>query len=314
MQIRRRFFPSALLLLAVSLISALPLRAAESKEAAPATNGNPYRVDPAFPSLPPNIKLGAVSGVAIDASGNVLVFNRAEPPILVFTPDGKFLRSFGDKLFTGTHGIRLDGDGNVWTTDYMDHRVMKLSPEGKVLLTLGEKDKPGADEKHFNRPTDIAFATNGDFYISDGYGNSRVVQFDKDAKFIRAWGKKGKGDGEFHLPHAVRIDSKGQIYVGDRENNRIQVFSPEGKFIRKIEGVAPYGLFITKDDILFVADGRANEVVKMTSGGQVLARWGSKGRKPGSFDLPHCIAVGADGSVYVGDITGKRIQRFLPTK
>jgi DNA-binding beta-propeller fold protein YncE len=270
-----------------------------------------YRVDPAFPQLPPEIKLGAVSGVAIDAAGNILVFNRAEPPILVFSPDGKFLRGIGDKLFTSSHGLRIDADGNLWTTDWMDHRVLKLSPDGKVLQTFGEKNKPGVGADHFNKPTDIAFAANGDVYISDGYGNSRVAQFDKTGKFIREWGTRGKADGQFHLPHAIRIDSKGNVYVGDRENNRIEVFSPEGKFIRKIEGIAPYGLFITKDDVLFIADGRANEVVKMSSDGKVLARWGSKGKTPGKFELPHCVAVGADGAVYVGDINGKRIQKFV---
>jgi DNA-binding beta-propeller fold protein YncE len=278
--------------------------------AAPA--GEAYKLDATFPQLPPDVKLGAVSGVATDAAGNVLVFHRGEPPILVFEPGGKFIRSMGKGLFSSPHGLRVAPDGNVWVTDNFNHTVLKLSPEGKVLLTLGVKDRRGVDERHFDRPTDIAFAKNRDVYVSDGYGNSRVVKFDKDGKFLLAWGSKGDKDGEFNLPHAVRVDSKGQVYVGDRENNRIQVFDPEGKFIRKIEGVAPFGLFITKGDTLFVADGRANRVVKMTAEGKVLASWGEKGTGPGQFDLPHGVAVGADGAVYVCDINGKRVQKFAP--
>jgi DNA-binding beta-propeller fold protein YncE len=279
---------------------------------APAPAGEAYKLDASFPQLPADVKLGAVSGVATDAAGNVLVFHRGEPPILVFEPSGKFIRSMGKGLFSSPHGLRLDREGNVWVTDNFNHTVMKLSPEGKVLLTLGVRDRRGVDERHFDRPTDIAFAANGDVYVSDGYGNSRVVKFDKDGKFLLAWGTKGAGDGEFNLPHAVRLDSKGRVYVGDRENNRIQVFDAGGKFIRKIEGVAPFGLFITADDTLFVADGRANRVVKMTSEGNVLASWGEKGTGPGQFDLPHGVAVGADGAVYVCDINGKRVQKFVP--
>ena len=205
----------------------------------------------------------------------------------------------------------MDRDGNLWVTDNVNHTVLKLSPEGKVLLTLGVRDRRGEDERHFNRPTDVAFAANGDVYVSDGYGNSRVVKFDKNGKFLLAWGKKGVGDGEFNLPHAVRVDSKGHVYVGDRENNRIQVFDADGKFIRKIEGVAPFGLFITKDDILVVADGRANRVVRMTADGKLLDAWGEKGTGPGQFDMPHGVTVGEGDAVYVCDINGKRVQKFV---
>jgi DNA-binding beta-propeller fold protein YncE len=274
--------------------------------------GETYKLDPGFPELPPEVKLGAVSGVATDSRGEVLVFHRGEPPILVFEPSGKFVRAFGKGLFASAHGLRVDRDDNVWVTDNMNHTVLKLNPEGKVLLTLGERNRPGDDERHFNRPTDVAFAKNGDFYVSDGYGNSRVVKFDRDGKFLLSWGRKGKADGEFDLPHAVRVDSKGNVYVADRENDRIQVFDPNGKFLRKMGGVAPFGLFITREDTLFVADGRANRVVKMTAEGKLLASFGEKGTAPGQFDMAHAVTVGRDGAVYVCDINGKRVQKFVP--
>jgi DNA-binding beta-propeller fold protein YncE len=278
----------------------------------PASKPAAYTPDPAFPQLPPEVKLAAVSGVALDRKGDVFVFHRGDPPILVFDAAGKHLRSIGKAgQFAMAHGLRFDNDGNLWTTDSANHTVHKFSPEGKLLLTLGVPNKPGADEKHFNRPTDIAFAANGDFFVADGYGNSRVVKFDKDGRFLMTWGKKGRGDGEFNLPHAIRIDSKGHVYVGDRENNRIQVFDANGKFIRKIEGFAPYGLFITPEDILFVADGRANQILKMTGDGKLLASWGEKGSGPSQFEMPHAIAVGADGAVYVTEINGKRVQKYV---
>ena len=278
----------------------------------PTTRPSLYKLDRAFPQLPPGIKLAAVSGVALDRKGDVFVFHRGDPPILVFDAAGKHLRSIGKAgQFAMAHGIRFDNDGNLWTTDSANHTVQKFSPDGTLLQTLGVRNKPGNDQTHFNRPTDIAFAPNGDFFVADGYGNSRVVKFDKDGRFLLTWGTKGRGDGEFNLPHAIRIDSKGNVYVGDRENNRVQVFDVNGKFIRKIEGFAPYGLFITTEDILLVADGRANRILKMTIDGKLLASWGEKGKGPGQFEMPHGIAVGVDGAVYVTEINGKRVQKYI---
>ena len=273
--------------------------------------GANYRVVAGFPQLPSGWTLGAVSGAATDSKGNVIVFHRGEHPILFFDRSGKYLRSFGEGLFKSAHGLRLDKGENIWVTDNANHTVTKFSYEGKVLLSLGVKDVPGEDDKHFNKPTDVAFTPNGDFFVSDGYGNSRVVKFNQEGKFLLAWGKKGKGEGEFNLPHAVRLDSKGQVYIADRENDRVQVFDQNGKFLRQFGGFAPFGLYITSDDRLFVADGRANRVLKMTLDGKILAAWGGLGSEAGNFNLPHGITVGGDGAVYVTEINGKRLQKFI---
>ncbi|HEV8607084.1 MAG TPA: peptidyl-alpha-hydroxyglycine alpha-amidating lyase family protein [Tepidisphaeraceae bacterium] len=270
-----------------------------------------YKLDPTFPQLPKEIKLAEVSGVAINSSGDIFIFHRGQRPIIAFDKSGKFLRTFGEGT-KSAHGLRCDPADNVWASDVVAHTVTQFSPDGKTLLTLGEKDAPGEDEKHFNKPTDIAFAPNGDIFISDGYGNSRVVKFDKTGKYLLAWGKKGTGDGEFNTPHAVRFDSKGNLFVGDRENDRIQVFDQTGKFLRTFGGFAPFGLFITPDDTLFVADGRAHRVLKMTLEGKTLDTFGELGPEPGHFFLPHGIAVDKDGAVYVTEINGKRIQKFAP--
>ncbi len=280
--------------------------------AVPSQGAAPYQLDTNFPRLPPGIKLDAVSAVAVDFTGNIAVIHRGREPILIFTPTGKFLRSFGNGLFDSTHGLRRDTKGNLWTTDNKNHTVLKFGHDGKLLLTLGKRNMSGDDDGHFNRPADIAFAKNGNIFIADGYGNSRVVKLDASGKFLHAWGRKGKGPGEFNLPHAIRIDSKGHVYVGDRENDRVQVFDQNGKFIRQFGGFAPYGLEITKDDYLFVADGRANKVMKITLEGKVLAQWGTLGSEPGNFNMPHGITVANDGTVYVTEIRGKRVQKFVP--
>ena len=274
-----------------------------------------YRLVRGFPQMPPGVKLGAVSGVATDAESHVLVFHRgdADRPVLVFDDQGKFIRSFGAGLFTSTHGLRVDPQGNVWATDNANHTVVKFNPDGKVLMTLGEKDVPGEDERHFNKPTDVAFAANGDFYVSDGYGKSRVVKFDKSGTFLLAGGRKGAGEGEFNLPHAVRLDSEEKVYVADRENKRVQVFDADGRFVRQFaQGVAPYGLFVTPDDTVFIADGVTHKVFKMTREGKVLSEWGGGGREPGKFLMPHGLTVSADGAVYVAEVTGARVQKFVP--
>jgi DNA-binding beta-propeller fold protein YncE len=282
-----------------------------------AEDSDAYRLVRGFPKLPPGVTLGAVSGVATDTADNLYVFHRGDPakPILVFDKSGIFVRSFGDGRFISTHGLRIDPDGNVWCTDSENHTVVKFSPDGKVLMTLGERDVKGEDDRHFNRPTDVAFAANGDVFVSDGYGNSRVLKFDKSGKFLLAWGRKGTGPAEFDTPHQVRLDSKGNVFVADRENKRIQVFAPDGKFIRQLgEGIAPYGLFITPTDDLFVADGLKHEVLKLDHDGKVLLRWGGGGREPGKFLLPHGLNVGRDGAVYVGEITNARLQKFEPAR
>lgn len=277
-----------------------------------ATGDLPYRLDPTFPQLPADLKLEAVSGVTTDDDGNVLLFHRGRQPILAFTAAGKYLQSFGAGLFDSTHGLRRDAAGNIWTTDNKNHTVVKLGPAGKVLLTLGRRDVKGETDKLFDRPADIAFGIGGEVFVADGYGNSRVVKLDRKGKFLLAWGKKGKGIGEFDLPHSIRIDSRGLVYVGDRENDRVQVFTQDGKFVRQFGGFAPYGLHITPDDQLFVADGRANKVMVMTLAGEVLHEWGVLGSEPGNFNLPHGITVAADGAVYVTEIRGKRVQKFVP--
>src|SRR5688572_6937041 len=281
---------------------------------AAAEDASSYRVVRGFPKPPPGLTIGAVSGVATDAADNVYAFHRGDAarPILVFDKFGAFLRSFGGGHFISTHGLRIDPEGNVWGTDSENHTVVKFAPDGKVLMTLGERDVKGEDERHFNRPTDVAFAANGDVYVADGYGNSRVVKFDKSGKFLLAWGRKGTGQSEFDAPHQVRLDSKGDVYVADRENKRIQVFTPEGKFIRQFaQGIAPYGLFITPRDEVFVADGLKHEVLKLDKHGKVLLRWGGGRREPGKFFLPHGLHVGRDGAVYVGEITNARMQKFV---
>jgi DNA-binding beta-propeller fold protein YncE len=270
-----------------------------------------YHVVPDFPQLPQGMRLAGVSGVAVDSKGNVLIFHRGPEPIVVFEPSGKFIRAFGKGLFKSAHGLRIDKDDNIWTTDNADHTVIKLDHDGKVLMTLGERGVPGEDDRHFNKPADIAFGDNGDFFVADGYGNSRVVKFDKTGKFLLAWGTKGKGEGQFVIPHAVRIDSKGQVYVGDRENDRIQVFDQQGKFIRQFGGFAPFGVFITPADELLIADGRANQVHRMTLEGKILESWGKRGPEAGNFFMPHGIAMGADEAIYVTEIDGKRVQKFV---
>jgi len=270
-----------------------------------------YTPVPDFPQLPTDLELGAATGVEMDREGNLLVFHRNKTPILVLTPEGKFLRSFGADFFDSAHGLRCDPEGAIWTTDNKNHTVIKFSPVGEALLTLGKRDVEGADTSHFNKPADIAFAKNGNIFIADGYGNSRVVRTNPKGEFEFAWGEKGSGKSQFDLPHAIRIDSKGLVYVGDRENDRIQVFDQNGKFIRLFGGFAPFGMHITPDDRLFIADGRANEVLVMTLEGEILHRFGSKGSKSGQFNMPHGIAVDKDGAIYVAEVNNKRIQKFV---
>ena len=225
-----------------------------------------YRVNIRFgeepeDTMPNGWKFGRVSAVATDSAGNVYVFQRGKKadPLIVFDSAGRYLRSWGRGMFGNPHGLRVDRNDNVWVTDNGDHQVMKFTSTGKLLLTLGIKGKAGTDDRTFNRPTDIAFAPNGDFYVSDGYGNSRVVKFSRDGKYLFAWGKPGKGPGEFQVPHSVAVDSKGTVYVSDRENNRIQIFDSDGHYLRQWTHLgATQSIFITPQDETWIITHRNN--------------------------------------------------------
>lgn len=261
----------------------------------------------------PGYGTAAVSAVATDRQGRVFVFQRAPEPVLIFQRDGTFVRAWGAGEFTSPHGCRFDPEGNLWLTDNADHRVLKYTPEGKLLATFGTKGQAGEDATHFNKPTDIAFAPNGDVYISDGYGNSRVVRFSHEGKYLGAWGRKGTGEAEFNLPHSVVIDRTGKVYVADRENARVQVFTPEGKYLTQWRDTGhPYGLYLTPEQRLYLTDGLANTLSVFDLTGKRLSRMGSAGAGAGEYQLPHLLTVDDQGAVYVCEVNGKRVQKLLP--
>lgn len=211
---------------------------------------NNYQLLRNWPNLPDSFKLGNPTGIGIDTNQNIFIFHRADRawPLIGSMPDtyissktilmldrdsGKILNSWGDSLFIMPHGLTVDMNNNIWVTDVGLHQVFKFSHEGNLLMSLGEAKIPGNDSSHFNLPTDVAVTKNGSFYVSDGYGNSRVVKFSSTGQYLFEWGKKGDKEGEFNLPHAIDLDNKGNLYVADRENSRVQVFAPTGKFIKQ---------------------------------------------------------------------------------
>ena len=272
-----------------------------------------YEVDADWPLLPPGWNFGEVPGVAADSRGHVFVFHRGEHPIMEFAPDGRMIRSWGEGLFLRPHAVRVDPEGNIWTVDNDTHQVLKMDSSGRVRMVVGRREEGAETEENFNRPTDVAFAPNGDFYVSDGYVNSRVVRFSKEGRYITAWGKKGDGEGEFNIPHAIAVDRQGRVYVGDRENYRVQIFDPDGNFLTQWRHVgAPWGLELRPDDTLFIADGYNDRILKVTLEGKVLGAFGTNGRMPGELNFAHHLAIDPSGNIFVSEIKNHRAQKFSP--
>ena len=273
-----------------------------------------FKLVPNWDQLPAGWYYDEASWVAIDAKGHVYVFNRGPHNIIEYEPNGKFVRSFGEGMFTRTHGARFDSEGNLWGVDVNGHTILKLDPQGRVKMVLGRKNAEGKndDPTLFNRPADAFVAPNGDIYVADGYGNSRVVKFNKDGKFLKAWGKKGTGPGEFNLVHTVAMDSRGRVYVGDRENYRIQIFDSEGNFLNQWTNIgSPWSIDITTDQRIFMADGHNNDVLILNLEGQILGKIGTPGKMPGEFIHSHGIAVTPDGKdFYVAETVNWRVQKF----
>jgi DNA-binding beta-propeller fold protein YncE len=274
----------------------------------------PYRVVPNFFKFSKANVAGEASGVAVNSKGHIFLFQRTKPMLAEYDAKGNFVQSIGDGLFSHPHGLRIDADDNLWTTDDGSHLVLKLDPAGNVLLVLGRINTGAEANWLFNKPADVAFAKNGDIYVADGYGNSRVVKFDRDGNFIKAWGKYGTGIGEFNLPHSVAVDNQGRVYVGDRENQRIQIFDSDGKFIQQWTGIGyPYGLLITQDQHVWMVDGGYDRIVELDQNGKILGAFGEPGHKPGQMAWAHFMAIGPDQTIYVADVLNWRFQVFSRT-
>jgi DNA-binding beta-propeller fold protein YncE len=268
-------------------------------------------------TLPDGWRFGRVSAVGVDKAGNVYAVQRGPKadPVVVFDASGKFLRSWGKGLFSIPHGLRIDRNEHVWITDVGYHMVMEFTAEGKLLRSWGAKGEPGATKDSFNGPTDIAFLPNGDFLVTDGYGNSRVVKFSGNGKYLLEWGKRGKGPGEFDTPHAVVVDSHRNVYVSDRENNRIQIFDANGKFLRQWTNLgATQGMDISPQDELWIITHRNNEenLSYDTLAGRIMRIDIATGNILGSMESPgHWLALGRNGDIYIASLTGNIFRWYL---
>jgi sugar lactone lactonase YvrE len=272
-------------------------------------------------TFPAGTTMGAAASVAFDSKGHLWVLNRGTQPLVEFDTTGKFIRAFGEGLFTRTHGLRFDRDGNIWVTDVGAHIVVKMNPEGQTLLTLGTKGEAGAwDEatgsRHLNQPNDIAFSRSGDVFIVQGHtpgaaGDPRVLKFDKTGRFIKSWGGKGKEPGKFEVAHGIAIDAKGLLWVTDRENQRIQIFDADGKFIKELKYAGlPCALDIG-NQYIYMVNGFAGQVLRLDLNGKVLAATGKPGKGVGEFGEAHFIAVSPKGELYVADSVNSAVQKFV---
>ena len=300
---------TARLLVAVVLFAPLSAPLPRGLEAAELT----YQLVDNWAQLPAGTKWGTMTAVDVDSKGAIYVLQRSEPSqVMVFDSTGKWLRSWGNGMFKTAHGLRIDREDNVWVTERELHQVFKFSPDGRLLLALGKKGVPGDNNSTdaFNGPSDLVFGRNGDVFVSDGEStNTRVVTFSKNGTFIRFWGTKGSGPGQLDVPHSIVMDSNERLYVADRANKRVQMFESDGRYVGQMTNVGqPYGLAMTKDNILFVADGsQGNEKVTIVDPKtrQVL------GSILDGMVGAHMLSVDAGGNLYVAEVRGESVKKFV---
>jgi streptogramin lyase len=317
------------------LAGAIVLIAAVALATAGAQSGNlpnPYHEVAAWAKLPAGVMWGGVISVDPAPNGDVWVFHRSDPPILRFDQSGKVVKSFGAGLFAQAHGMTVDRDGNVWVTDAQTkdgkgQQVFKFSPDGKVLMTLGKAGVAGDGTDVFSGPSDVVVASNGDIFVADGHiaGTSigRIVKFSKDGKFIKAWGKRGKGPGEFDTPHAMAMDSRGRIFVADRGNSRIQIFDQDGRFIDQWKQFGrPSGVYIDKNDTIYVADSQSNAAqnpgftrgirIGSAKDGTVTAMVPFVEPDPDKNNNAGSEGVAADakGNLYAAEVTTEMLKKY----
>jgi DNA-binding beta-propeller fold protein YncE len=275
-----------------------------------------YEVAEGWGELPEGWIFTQVAGVAADSQDRVYVFNRGKHPVIIFDRDGKLLNSWGEGVFKTPHGIYIGPDDHIYLADCGNHTVRKFTSDGKLLMTLGTEDQPGTNGSPFNRPTGVALSRSGEIYVSDGYGNRRVHKYSPDGKLLLSWGEEGNGIGQFALPHGVFVDRQDRVYLADRENHRIQIFTPQAEFIAQwtdFREHKPCTIFIDGDDIVYVPELHQRMSI-LNLDGEVLARWGKDEptHEAGQFFAPHTACTDSRGDLYVGEVLeGQRIQKFV---
>ena len=285
--------------------------------------------------VPASCRWSEVTAAATDSRDRVYVFNRGPRPVLIFDRTGTFLNAWDEPTFARPHGIFIGPDDCVYCTDDLDHTVRKFTPEGKLLLTLGTSGKPsntGATSVDFRTiqkagapfhfPTNLALSPEGEMYVTDGYGNARVHKFSVEGQLLCSWGEPGSGPGQFQVPHGIAVDQHGTVYVADRENSRIQLFTPGGKYVAEWKDVIrPCQVFIDSIGNVYVAelgfragmwpgttaptpDAPGGRLSIFEPNGKLLARWGGGENpcSPGDFFAPHSIWVDSHGDLYVGEV------------
>lgn len=292
-----------------------------------------------WPNLPEGFVLGQPTGLGIDMANNLVVFHRAGRPWMFPPPEekienntiitfdsetGEIKKNWGAGLFLMPHGLEMDRDNNIWITDVGLQQILKFNQDGELLNEIGEATIRGNDSVHFKLPTDVAVAPDGSFYVSDGYGNSRVVKYSEDHSFMFEWGKngpdrilnKGSNQGEFNTPHGIDLDKNMNVYVADRENNRIQKFNSEGNFLNEWQNKSSHLLYSVavdqKNNYLLAVDYDS-----ITNASKIL-RFDYDLNLNLQFNNPntlyHDIAVDDEGTIYVGDIRNRKIQKFKLVK
>ncbi|MGI8914818.1 MAG: peptidyl-alpha-hydroxyglycine alpha-amidating lyase family protein [Chloroflexota bacterium] len=274
-------------------------------------------------------------GVGVDSKDNVYLFTRGQARVIVYSREGAFLRSWGEGFFTErTHGLTVGPDDTVYCVDEGSHCIYQFTPTGELRQTIGTKGMAavtGYDGRTiesitggppFNRPTNLAIASNGDLYVTDGYGNCKVHRFSATGALIQSWGEPGAGPGQFYLPHGIRVAADGRVLVADRENDRIQIFSADGEFLDQWTNVQrPTNVALDSEGQVYVSElwwrvgqrsmmhgeitqDQPGRVSVFAPDGRLLARWGGPDRAAaGNFIAPHDICVDAHGDLYVAEVT-----------
>ena len=332
----------------------------------------PYESVPNFLKFPPDVHLGEAAGVAVNSKGHIFVYSRsgsgtgpaygnAASKLLEFTPEGQFIREIGKDLYAWSfaHTVRIDADDNIWATDKGSDMIIKFDNEsGRVMMVFGRKSESSDEDAHplehpnpplpavdgrFRQPTDVTWDPQGNTYIADGYINSRVAKVDKDGNWVKQWGSRGSGPGQFNTVHSIAADATGKIYVADRTNRRIQVYDGEGTLLNSLKfnvpvpanaraaigakpdlaacdrngGTqcpgAPWAVCITPgpNQVLYVADAFPGRIYKMSLDGKVLGVLGESGKQLKQFGWVHEIACPSENVLYVAEILNWRVQKLI---